>query len=69
VLSIKYGPTDYEETDVDVPRNAPILRMSLGNRDLIKPGANVLAGVRKATAGPRPALFLFVGDDGVVPPM
>src|SRR5262249_47831222 len=34
VISIKYGPTEEEETDVDIPRDVPILRMSLGNRSL-----------------------------------
>ena len=37
VLSIKWGPTDYDETDVEVPRDVPVLRMSLGDKSLIKP--------------------------------
>jgi hypothetical protein len=67
VLSIKYGPTEQEETDVDVPRDVPILKMSLGNRSLLKPGAHVCAGAQKGAGGQDVAVFLFVGEDGIVP--
>ncbi len=67
VLSIKYGPTEEEETDVDIPRDVPILRMSLGNKSLIKPGAHVFAGAQKDAAGDYVAVFVMVGKDGVVP--
>ena len=67
VLSIKWGPTDYDETDVEVPRNAPVHRMSLGNKSLIKPGAHVLAGANKAADGRYVGVFLIIGKDGVVP--
>ena len=67
VLSIKYGPTEQEETDVDVPRDVPILKMSLGDRSLVKPGAHVCAGAQKGSGGQYVAVFLFVGDDGIVP--
>jgi hypothetical protein len=67
VISIKYGPTEQEETDVDVPRDVPILRMSLGDRSLLKPGAHVFAGGQKGPDGKYVAVFLFVGVDGVVP--
>jgi hypothetical protein len=67
VISIKYGPTEQEETDVDVPRDVPILRMSLGDRSLLKSGAHVCAGGEKGPDGKYVAVFLFVGVDGVVP--
>ena len=67
VISIKYGPTEQEETDVDVPRDVPILRMSLGERKLLKPGAHVCAGAQKGPDGKYVAVFVFVGVDGIVP--
>lgn len=69
VLSIKYGPTEEEETDVEVPRDVPILKMSLGDKSLIKAGAYVFAGAQKGADGKYVAGFLFVGRDGIVPPL
>lgn len=68
VISIKYGPTEEEETDVEVSRDTPVLRMSRGDRSLIKPGAHVFAGAQKGANG-YAAVFIFVGQDGIVPPM
>lgn len=67
VLSIKWGPTDYDETDVEVPRNAPVQRMSLGDRSLVQPGRTVFVGARKAEDGRYEGLFVMVGKDGTVP--
>ncbi len=70
VMSIKYGPTEQEETDVQIPRDVPILKMSLGDRSLIKPGAHVFAGAQKdGGEGKYDAVFILVGKDGIVPPM
>jgi hypothetical protein len=69
VLSIKWGPTDYDETDVEVPRDAPVLRMSLGNKSLITAGAHVMVGASKGADGKYEAAFIFVGKDGIVPPL
>lgn len=69
VLSIKYGPTEMEETDVEVPRDVPVLKMSLGDRSLINPGSHVMAGAQKGADGNYAAVYLFVGKDGVVPPL
>ena len=69
VLSIKFGPTDEEETDVEVPRDVPIQRMSRGDRSLIKAGARVFAGAVKNADGGYEAVFLFIGKDGAVPAM
>jgi hypothetical protein len=67
VLSIKWGPSDYDETDVEIPRDAPVHRMSLGAKSLIKPGAHVFAGAQKEAGGNYVAVFVFVGKDGIVP--
>jgi hypothetical protein len=69
VLSIKWGPTDYDETDVEVPRDAPVLRMSLGDKSLINAGAHVMVGANKGPDGKYEAAFIFVGKDGIVPPL
>jgi uncharacterized membrane protein YkvA (DUF1232 family) len=67
VLSIKYGPTEEEETDVDTA-SGPVTRMSLADRTLVKPGAAIFAGAEKGAGGGYEAAFIFVGD-GVEPPL
>jgi hypothetical protein len=67
VVSIKYGPTQDEESDVIFSKDVPITRMSIGNMALLKPGAHVLAGTQKGADGKPSAVFLFVGLDGLVP--
>ncbi len=67
VLSIKWGPSDYDETDVEVPRDVPIHRMALGDPSLLKPGTPVFVGAHKGTDGRYTAAFVFCGKDGVVP--
>jgi hypothetical protein len=69
VISIKYGPTEQEETDVEVPRDAPVLRMSRGERSLVRPGAGVMVGAQKGADGSYTGVFVFVGRDGIVPPL
>lgn len=66
VLSIKYGPTEAEETDVEIARDLRILRMGLGDRGLVRQDAHIFAGARKG-AGGYVAEFVMVGVDGVVP--
>ena len=67
VLSIKYGPTEEEETDVEVPRDAPIHRMSIADKGLLKTGAHIFAGAQKTGDGKYSAVFVIVGKDGIVP--
>ncbi len=67
VLSIKWGPTEQEETDVEVPRNVPVLRMSLADKSVLKVGAHVFVGAQKRADGKYLAAFVFVGKDGIVP--
>ncbi|HYG55262.1 MAG TPA: hypothetical protein VD965_08185 [Burkholderiales bacterium] len=66
VISIKYGPTEMEETDVEVTRETPVTFMALGDRSLIKPGARVFAGGSSA-GGKQVPEFIFVGKDQAVP--
>jgi hypothetical protein len=67
VLSIKYGPTEEEETDVEIPRDAPIHKMSLGDKGLLKAGAHIFAGAQKSGNGTYTAAFIIVGTHGIVP--
>lgn len=67
VISIKYGPTEEEETDVEIPRDVPVLKMSPSDRGLLQPGAPVFAGAQKGPDGRYTAAFIFVGKDGIVP--
>ncbi len=67
VISIKYGPTEIEETDVEVPRDVPVHNMRLGDKGLIKEGKNVFVGAQKGANGDYEAVFLFVGQDGSSP--
>jgi hypothetical protein len=67
VVSIKYGPTEEEETDVEISRDTPITKMSPGDRKLLKPGETVFVGAQKGADGNPVAVFIFVGKDGAVP--
>lgn len=67
VLSIKYGPTELEETDVDVPRDVTIARMSVGDMSLLKPKAHVFIGATDQGKVFPAASYVMVGMDGLVP--
>lgn len=67
VISIKYGPTEAEETDVEIGRDLTILRMTLGSRALLTTGAHVFIGAAGGGAGETVAAFIMVGENGVVP--
>ena len=69
VLSIKWGPTEIEETDVETPRDVPVLRMGLGDRSQVQLDTPVFAGARKDGNGRYMTEFIFVGEDGIVPPL
>ena len=68
VLSIKYGPTEEEETDVDISRDVPILKLSMGNKTLIKLGAHVFVGAQMVE-DKYVAVFIMVGEGDIVPPL
>jgi hypothetical protein len=67
VISIKYGPTEIEETDVEVPRGAPVHFMKLGEKNLVEAGKQVFVGANKGDNGDYVAAFVFVGQDESVP--
>jgi len=67
VISIKYGPTEMEETDVEVPRDVPVHTMSLGDKSMIMVGKHILAGCQKGANGERVVSFLFVGQGDNAP--
>lgn len=67
VVSIKYGPTQDEESDVLVGPDVPVTRMSVGERSDLKVGAHAFVGATKAGDGKLNAAFVFVGKDGLVP--
>ncbi len=69
VISIKYGPTEEEETDVDVGRDIPVLKMSLGDMSLIEPGVNIFVGAQRNGSDEYELVFVFAGEDGIVPPL
>lgn len=69
VLSIKYGSTEEEETDVRVERDKPVLYLKIGDRNLLKPGAHIFAGAQKDDNGGFEAEYVMVGDKDVVPPI
>jgi hypothetical protein len=69
VISIKYGPTEEEETDVEVGRDVPVLKMALSDKSIITPGVYVFAGAHKNGSAEYKMVFAFVGEDGIVPPM
>ncbi len=67
VISIKWGPSDYDETDVEIPRDAPVFRMSRGDSNAISKGANVFVGAKKGADGNYAANFIIIGKDGISP--
>jgi hypothetical protein len=69
VLSIKYGPTEEEETDVDIGRDVPILKLSPADESLIKPGVHVFVGAQKGEYGGHVAVFVMVGENDIIPPL
>jgi len=68
-VTIKYGPQREEQSDVLVGKDMPITRMALGARSDIKAGAHAFVGATKGADGKLGAVFVFVGTDGLVPPL
>jgi hypothetical protein len=52
-----------------VPRDVPVMRMMRGERSLVKPGTGVMVGAQKDADGSYTGVFVFVGKDGIVPPL
>jgi len=57
------------EKTVVVPDDVPVVDLRPGDRTLLKPGARAFAIGPKASDGSVSALRLYVGENGVVPPM
>ena len=58
------------EKKIVVPPNTPIVAVAPGNKDELKPGAHVIImGAAKQADGSLTTPGLYVGRDGVVPPM
>jgi len=65
-LELKYKDG---EKKVVVPPNTPVVKLTPGDRSLLKPGAHVFAIATRSPDGALVAQRLTVGKDGVVPPM
>ncbi len=66
-ITVKYKDG---EKKVIVPPNTPIVAVALGSKDDIKPGAHVfIVGATKQADGSLTTPAIYVGRDGVVPPM
>jgi hypothetical protein len=67
VLSIKYGSTEEEETDVRIERDKPVLYLKIGDSSLLKPDLYIFAGAPKVDDGVYQAEYIIVGEEGIVP--
>jgi hypothetical protein len=67
VLKVKYKDG---EKQVVVPPNTPIVAVAAGSKDELKPGAQIIImGAAKHPDGSLTTPAIYVGRDGVVPPM
>jgi hypothetical protein len=57
------------EKKVHVPANVPIVRVSPGKAEMLKPDANVLVFLKKGPDGSPGAVAVIVGKDGLDPPL
>lgn len=65
-ITLKYK--DGRKT-IDVPRDAPIVTLEPGSREMLRPGAHVMLNARIEPDGALTAAGVAVGKDGLVPPM
>ena len=56
------------EKVIKVAKNVPVMRMGLGGKKLLKPGAHVSIRARKGKGGAITAIRILVGKDGFAPP-
>ena len=54
---------------MDVGRDIPVLKMSLGDMSLIEPGVNIFVGAQRNGSDEYELVFVFAGEDGIVPPL
>ena len=67
VISIKYGSTEEEETDVRIERDKPVLYLKFGDQTNLKQDTHVFAGARKNGDGAYEAEYIIAGEDDVKP--
>lgn len=67
VISIKYGATEEEETDVRIERDKPVLYLKIGERSQLKPNRHIFAGAQKNGDGVYEAEYIIVGEEDVEP--
>ena len=53
---------------MDISHNVPILKLSMGDKTLIKPGAHVFVGAQMVEDN-YVAVFIMVGEGDIVPPL
>ena len=65
-LDVQYS---YGKRHIIVPANVPVVQMSMGKRELVKPGTPVFLVVQKAPTGAMMANAVTVGENGAKPAM
>ncbi len=65
-LDVQYS---YGTRHITVPGNVPVVQMSMGKREMIKPGVPVFLVVQKTPAGATMANAITIGENGAKPAM
>ena len=65
-LDVEYS---YGKRHITVPANVPVVQMSMGKREMIKPGLPVFLVVQKTPAGATMANAITIGENGAKPAM
>jgi hypothetical protein len=66
-LTISYN--DGKQSEISVPPNAPVVRLTPGERSELKPGAKIFALASEGNGNALTAKSIAVGKDGLMPPM
>ena len=69
VISIKYGPTEEEETDVEIAARRAGPQDVARRQEPDEAGCARLRRRAEGADGKSVAVFIFVGKDGIVPPL
>jgi hypothetical protein len=65
-LEVSYS---YGKRTINVPKNVPIVQITGGTRDQVKPGTPVFMVVQKGANGQLMAGSVSIGENGAKPPM
>lgn len=65
-LDVEYS---YGKRHITVPANVPVVQMSMGKRELVKPGTPVFLVVQKSPTGAMMANAVTLGENGAKPAM